>query len=307
MCTGTEMGWITAALMASSAAAKYAGDKKSQTAMDTMRQLERDRQEAHQKTANTLLGDTLETSSATTAEQDIADAAGKRQAAYQAAQTPSAPAQDYAASQLGVASGNKVVGGSIASGQRSAENYGNTVSKAMSRIGGYTDQNLARNIFNNRQLNAQANVGNFMQGSLGVLPVELDAANRKGDNMRTLGQILGAAGQVTGMMAATGVNPFAAAEPAAETAAAAGSTAATGSGYNIGDALNAHYADAVKPENWLTVPGTTDSWNTVLSNGSFLSPQVAQNSQYLNALNQAYPIVQRPLFSWAGGPSKMIK
>lgn len=233
MCTGTEMAWITAALTASSAAAKYAGDKKSQTAMDTMRSLERERQDAHQKTANMLLGDTLETSSATTAEQDIAEAANKRQQSYDATQTPSASAQSYAANQLGVSAGNKVVSDSIASNQREAQNYSNSISNALSRVGGLSDQGLKRNIFNNRQLNQQATIGNYMQGSLGVLPIELEAANQKGDNMRTLGQILGAAGQVTGMMAATGVNPFAsaaAAPPELATALSAGtaSTVPTG-------------------------------------------------------------------------------
>lgn len=221
MCTGTEMAWITAALTASSAAAKYAGDKKSQAAMESMRALERDRQERMQKESAALLNESTDTAGAAKAEQDISDAAMKRQEAYAAANAVPEPAQATAERQLGVSGQNRVIGGNVASERAKADAYNAVLNSGLARLGGFTDRTLANNIANNRFLNQQANIGNFMQGSLGVLPLELEAANRKGDNMRMLGDILGTAGTVTGMMAATGINPFASGADAASKGAAA--------------------------------------------------------------------------------------
>lgn len=47
-------------------------------------------------------------------------------------------------------------------------------------------------------------VGGFKRGSAGVLPLELDAANQKGNKAKLIGDILGLAGSVTGAAALQG-------------------------------------------------------------------------------------------------------
>jgi hypothetical protein len=43
-----------------------------------------------------------------------------------------------------------------------------------------------------------------MRGSSNVLPIELEAASRRGDNLKTLGTVLSTAGSVVGMGAGAG-------------------------------------------------------------------------------------------------------
>jgi hypothetical protein len=202
------MAWITAALTAASAGANYAGQKRSDKAMDAARLLERKRQGDMQKDSAALFDASVADAGAATAEEDIAAASNKRLGDITEAMAEPV-GRPSAANQLGVSAGNKVIGGEVARGQASADAYGKTYARGMSGVGGFTDRTLQNNIANNRALNSQANIGNFMRGSLGVLPIELEAGNRKGDNLRQLGDILGTAASVTGLMSATGVNPFA--------------------------------------------------------------------------------------------------
>jgi hypothetical protein len=197
--------------MAAGTAANYAGAQKSKKAMDEMQLLENERQKKHQGRSDELLNESLSRSGAGKAEADIQDAASKRQTAYEQVLPPPSSQETTLSNQLGVSADNRVIGAEVAAQNTEAGNRARNLASSLASIGGLSDQNLMSAILNNRSLQQQQQVGNFMQGSAGVLPFEMDAASRKGDNLKGIGDILNAAAMVTGTMAATGYNPFASA------------------------------------------------------------------------------------------------
>lgn len=71
--------------------------------------------------------------------------------------------------------------------------------QARGNLMGYNEWDLQRGIKNllaNQQL---ALMGNFAQGSQGVLPIELNAAQHSGDSLQGIGQLLSTAGMVGSM------------------------------------------------------------------------------------------------------------
>jgi hypothetical protein len=64
-----------------------------------------------------------------------------------------------------------------------------------------TFQNAINNMRSGQQLNT---LSNFMRGSSNVLPIELEAASRRGDSLKTLGTALSTAGSIVGMGAGAG-------------------------------------------------------------------------------------------------------
>lgn len=207
------MSWTTAALMAAGTAANYAGAQKSKRAMNEMQALELERQKKLQGRSDELLNESVSKSGAEKAEADIDDAAAKRGDAYEKVLPPASSKESALSSQLGVSADNRVIGAEVAAQNTQAENRGRNLAASLASMGGVTDQNLMTAIMNNRALQQQQQVGNFMQGSAGVLPFEMEAASHKGDKLKGLGDILNAAAMVTGTMAATGYNPFSSAPP----------------------------------------------------------------------------------------------
>lgn len=204
------MSWTTAALMAAGTTANYMAAKKSQAAMNDMQSLELERQKKHRKDSDALLGDSLKRSDADSAEGGIQDAEAKRSAEYANVLQPKTEggAASDLANQLGVSANNKVISTEVGSRNSAANNTNAVLASAMAKLGGYGDNMLSTNIRNNRFLQEQQQIGNFMQGSANVLPFEMEAASHKGDGLKGVGDLLNAAAMVTGTMAATGYNPF---------------------------------------------------------------------------------------------------
>jgi hypothetical protein len=75
---------------------------------------------------------------------------------------------------------------------------------AKAALGGFSKMLGATSIQNQNITNAQTPLGNFMRGSAGVLPLELQAASHKGDSAKNMGAILSALGSIAGM-GATGM------------------------------------------------------------------------------------------------------
>jgi hypothetical protein len=126
-----------------------------------------------------------------------------------------------------------------------------------------TFQNAINNIRAGQQLNT---VGNFMRGSSNVLPIELEAASRKGDNLKTLGTALSTAGTVVGMGAGAGWWDKAVPDPTTLTSIPSGASVTNPSILNLGntpsfqlqDILNnwnaTKYRNLVPTQTTLTVP-----------------------------------------------------
>ena len=181
--------------------------------MDQARQAERDRQAGLQAGSNNLVSESLANASAASQGEQQGKATDARKAAYNAAQSaaPAAVAPTNTTN-AGDQNANSIV--NTEAGQRSAAAHGYAAQQgdAKAALQGFTDLQKTNDIYNNRMLQQQGQIGNFMQGSAGVLPYEVEAAGRKGNGLKSLGDILSLGGAAVGMGAGSGM--FNAAAPA---------------------------------------------------------------------------------------------
>jgi len=75
---------------------------------------------------------------------------------------------------------------------------------ARAALGGFSKMLGNTSIQNQQISNAQNPLGNFMRGSAGILPMELQAASHAGDKLANIGAVLSALGTVAGL-GATGM------------------------------------------------------------------------------------------------------
>ncbi len=224
MCTPVA---IALSLTAAGSAAQAAGARRAAKAMEGARVAESIRQKGFQDEANKVVDESLGKSGKSSTEAGM-KAAAEARAAEAAAATAEVrkPVEATRENLAGDTAGNKVM--ATESDLQAARNlgYAGQQGAAKSNLLSFNDvtfQNAINNIRAGQQLNT---VGNFMRGSAGVLPVELEAASRKGDNLKTLGTVLSTAGTVVGMGAGAGWWDKAA-ETAAGTAASAAPTITT--------------------------------------------------------------------------------
>jgi len=76
---------------------------------------------------------------------------------------------------------------------------------SQARLDAPSDVTLGNRIDNSHKMDILSMLGRFRQGSMGVLPLELTAASRKGGGLRMTSDLLRAGGQITG--AAAGAMP----------------------------------------------------------------------------------------------------
>lgn len=196
---------IALSLTAAGSAAQAAGARRAAKAMEGARVAESIRQKGFQDEANKVVDESLGKSGKSSTEAGM-KAAAEARAAEAAAATAEVrkPIEATGENLAGDTSGNKVM--ATESDLQAARNlgYAGQQGAAKSNLLSFNDvtfQNAINNIRAGQQLNT---VGNFMRGSSGVLPVELEAASRKGDNLKTLGTVLSTAGTVVGMGAGAG-------------------------------------------------------------------------------------------------------
>ncbi len=211
---------IALSLTAAGSAAQAAGARRAAKAMEGARVAESIRQKGFQDEANKVVDESLGKSGKSSTEAGM-KAAAEARAADAAAATAEVrkPIEATGENLAGDTAGNKVM--ATESDLQAARNlgYAGQQGAAKSNLLSFNDvtfQNAINNIRAGQQLNT---VGNFMRGSAGVLPVELEAASRKGDNLKTLGTVLSTAGTVVGMGA--GADWWKAAPDAAASAAPA--------------------------------------------------------------------------------------
>lgn len=216
MCTPVA---FALALTAAGSAAQAAGARRAAKAMEGARVAESIRQKGFQDDATKISDQSLSKSGRASTEADMKANEAKR-AADAAAATAEVrkPIEATGENLAGDKSGNVVM---LNEGDvQAARNLGFAGQQGAAKanllsFNDITFQNAINNMRAGQRLNT---IGNFMRGSAGVLPVELEAASRRGDSLKTLGTALSTAGTVVGMGAGAGwwdkVAPTAGAAPA---------------------------------------------------------------------------------------------
>jgi hypothetical protein len=196
---------VTTSLMIASAGASYAGNRKAQKAMEGTVAEESARQRRFRDQQKGVLDQsTASRSSGKTQEEMALDAAKANTEADAAA----------AASTAGATDAPSGVAPSAAASQNVTDSYSRESGRAQAKSKEDSTRSAALNAFSNvmtaQQLNnskyAQdsAVLANMSQGSLGVLPHELQAASKAGDGYKTLSQVLSLASIYSGYQAGIG-------------------------------------------------------------------------------------------------------
>lgn len=227
----------TWAALAGSTAAKYQATAQANKAMTEVQQMEAARQAKLREEADAALNTNINKSGVTDVNTEIDAEKTKRvNDLTNAVAKQSGPGgRDTGLASLGVSADNRLVQSDT--GARASENVAQTKSlaNAMSSMGGFSDTMQNTGMRNVRGLQEQGRIGNFMQGSSAAAGVENEFASHAGDNMKTIGDILGAVAVLSGGYAANGTTPWMSAAEKADVlakqaAAAAAGTAGTTAG-----------------------------------------------------------------------------
>ena len=220
---------IALSLTAAGSAAQSAGARRAAKAMEGARVAEGIRQKGFQDEAGKVVDQSLDQSGRASTDASMKAAADARAAdAAAAVADVRKPIEATGANLSGDQAANRVM--ATESDLQAAKNlgYAGQQGAAKANLLSFNDltfQNAINNIRAGQQLNT---VGNFMRGSAGVLPSEIEAASRKGDNLKTFGTLLNTAGTIVGMGAGAGwwdkVDDVAGAGAGATAGGAAGTT-----------------------------------------------------------------------------------
>jgi hypothetical protein len=234
------------ALTAAGSAAQAAGAAKAAKAMAGARTAESIRQKGFQDQANAVVDDSLNKSGKDATDKGMADAAAQRAAASDAAVADvRAPIEATGTNLAGDQTANAVMAseGDVAAAKNLG--YATQQGRAKANLLSFNDvtfQNAINNVKAGQQLNT---VGNFMRGSSNVLPVELEAASRKGEGLKTLGTVLSTAGSVVGMGAGAGWWDKAAATPTVLSSLPANASVTSPNILNLGNTPSFQLQDAL--------------------------------------------------------------
>jgi hypothetical protein len=189
--------WTALALTAAGTYEQYQGSKQATNAMSAAAELESRRQKGFNEQSDTLFQQSLARSSQPKQQELLGSAMENRlaqtAAAQKAAPVASTPAQGGTPKIVSDETKARVTQGNVSAGQNAA------LRAAMSAYG---DQNLGNALANARFSRSQATLGNFMQGSQGVLASEIEGASHAGDKKKMVGQGLSTLGQLVGMYGA---------------------------------------------------------------------------------------------------------
>ena len=196
---------VTTSLMIASAGASYAGNRQSQKAMEGTVAEENARQKRFRDQQKGVLDQSTASRSASKTQEEMA---------IDAAKSNTDAAAAAAASTAGATDAPTAVAPSAASSQNVSDSYSREDARAKATSKEDATRSAALNAFNNTMTAQQINnskyaqdsavLANMSQGSLGVLPYELQAASKKGEGMKTLGQVLSLASIYSGFQAGIG-------------------------------------------------------------------------------------------------------
>lgn len=215
--TTTTLALTSLGLTAAGTAAQYAGAQKAKSAAEAVAHAEKLRQDKFKEEAKSLFDQSLGESGANVTNENIGNAVEKRNAATDTA------VQEAVPTSVGSTAGatSKTVADETSTRTAAGRNVASIYSKNKNPMNAVNDVNITDAIRNGRYLQDQGRIANFMSGSAGIVPIEMEAAKEKGSGLRAFGQILNTAGSLTGMGAAMGAGAAgdAAAKLAAEEAA----------------------------------------------------------------------------------------
>jgi hypothetical protein len=252
------------ALTAAGSAAQAAGARKAAKAMEGARIAESIRQKGFQSQADSINSESLSKSGRDMTDKGMAESAAARSAASDAAVADvRRPVEATGSNLAGDQTANQVMAteGDLAAAKNL--NYATQQGRAKANMLSFNDvtfQNAINNIRSGQQLNT---VGNFMRGSSNVLPIELEAASRQGDSLKTLGTTLSTAGSVVGMGAGAGWWG----SPAASAGGSVVSSTPTVTGANIIQPTSSAFFNPTT----LTIPGGVD-WSKVFKGFNPIPP-----------------------------------
>lgn len=193
------------ALAAAGTATQAAGQRKAQKAMSGAREAERIRQKGHQDASNAVLEKSMGGADKSAQDATEAEALAARKAASDAAVADvRAPLEATGENLAGDQTANAVIEAEQAAQAAKSLGYAGQQGGAKAKLLSFNDLNFANAINNARAAQEQARIANFAKGSADILPIELEAASRKGQGLQTLGSALSAAGMITGMGAGAG-------------------------------------------------------------------------------------------------------
>jgi len=198
---------VTASIVATVAgsAAQAAGQARSRRAMEGAQQAELTRQKAFQGQSDAAFSESLSHADPQAQEGAKAKAEGERNAAYEKANAQArAPLEATGKNLAGNESANRVLNTESAARTAQAQGYAGQQGAAKAALRGFNDNQLGNALYNARQMQNQGTIGNFMQGSAAVLPYEVSAASHKGDSLKSIGDLLSAAGAIGGIGAGAG-------------------------------------------------------------------------------------------------------
>lgn len=176
-------------------AAQAAGARKAERARDQAIAAERLRQDEFGRRSEIQFGDALAEHTRDRQDEKIGDAVARRQQAFDRA-TERRPSADRTP---GSSRAPAVIQSETKSQNARAERRSAGEGAAQASLGSWADLLLSGAQARQRagdQVNA---INSFRRGSLDVLPLEVQAAGRKGRGLRTLGDLLVAGGQIAGM------------------------------------------------------------------------------------------------------------
>lgn len=251
---------VTASLMVASAASTYAGNRKAQKKMEGAVRTEKSRQKAFAEGQQNALDASISNRNYKNSQKSIDDAkAALEKDLTQNDNGAAGFGVDAGAPETASGSSNATVSDSYSRGEGRAKTASKENAVRTAALQAFGNTMTAQQLANTRYAQDSAVLANMAQGSMGVLPYELQAASKAGDSLKTMGQVLSLASMYTGYMNATG-NGFgpswgelfgsAAPEAAASAVAPTVSTAPTAS----------TVAAPYDPVKYSTYPGAPKPW-----------------------------------------------
>lgn len=191
-------------LSVAGAGASYLGAKRASEATSSVWEGFRQRNKSRQQEADTAFQSNLSKSGADTADKEIEAGADRRKAEYVGLARSASPAP--------LPQTNTLIKGTTGGKGKAVKNAGTAWSKllanAQAKLGGRADWQQNQAIRDQRTSQELGRISNFARGDLSnVVPVELNAAARKGDSLKGWGSLLSTAGMLTGTAAALRSGP----------------------------------------------------------------------------------------------------
>lgn len=193
------------ALTVAGTASQAAAANQAKKAMQGAQAAERIRQKGYQDESAAVQAGSETRMSKANQDMGQAEAEAARNVDYAAANAAAqAPVALKGANLAGDQSANAVIASENARAGQQALGYAGQQGNAKAALKGFGDLQLGNALANARAMEQQRQLGNFMQGSSGVLGLEMDEASQKGAGLKTLGSLLSTAGGIAGMGAGAG-------------------------------------------------------------------------------------------------------